>query len=223
MLTRLASADGHLPGRPRTPSSSALDSLPSPVKFYKGGSQEKTLLRRPEFFLLPSPGDRARAVLTFRAIDSACGARWPSDLGFFYQRFSSPVATKPISSETRKAERWSGANHGSIGDSWPMAFSGCPRGPRVGWETRCPRRTVPNFTVETRSRTRVSRRTDGHRQRRSPRWSGSIRDTQAACGFRYWASKHTPFFQMCKVMAAILRASVRRAISGRIPLASSAV
>ena len=63
---------------------------------------------------------------------------------------------------------------------------------------------------------------DGHRQRRSPRWSGSIRDTQAACGFRYWASKRTPFFQMCKVIAAILRASVRRAISGRMPLASSA-
>ena len=40
-------------------------------------------------------------------------------------------------------------------------------------------------------------------------------------GFRCWASKRTPFFQMSKVMAAILRANVRRAISGRIPLASS--
>ena len=50
----------------------------------------------------------------------------------------------------------------------------------------------------------------------------SIEDTQAACDFRYWASKRTPFFQRCKVIAAILRASVRRAISGRMPLASSA-
>ena len=50
----------------------------------------------------------------------------------------------------------------------------------------------------------------------------SVEDTQAACDFRYWASKRTPFFQTCKVIAAILRASVRRAISGRIPLASSA-
>ena len=50
----------------------------------------------------------------------------------------------------------------------------------------------------------------------------SVGDTQAACGFRYWASKRTPFFQTCKVIAAILRASVRRAMSGRIPLASSA-
>ena len=51
----------------------------------------------------------------------------------------------------------------------------------------------------------------------------SVGDTQAACGFRCSASKRTPFFQTCKVIAAILRASVRRAISGRMPLASSAV
>ena len=51
----------------------------------------------------------------------------------------------------------------------------------------------------------------------------SVGDTQAACDFRYWASKRTPFFQTCKVIAAILRASVRRAISGLIPLTNSAV
>ena len=42
-----------------------------PVKFYKGGSQEKTLLLRPEFFLLPSPRERAR-VLTSRTPVSVC-------------------------------------------------------------------------------------------------------------------------------------------------------
>jgi hypothetical protein len=51
----------------------------------------------------------------------------------------------------------------------------------------------------------------------------SVGDTQAACDFRYWASKRTPFFQTCKVIAAILRASVRRAISGLIPLTNIAV
>jgi len=50
----------------------------------------------------------------------------------------------------------------------------------------------------------------------------SIRDTQAVCGFRYWASKRAPFFQTVKVIAAILRARVRRAISGLIPLANRA-
>src|SRR6266403_982679 len=43
---------------------------------------------------------------------------------------------------------------------------------------------------------------------------------QAACCFRCSASKHTPFFQTSKVIAAILRAKVRRAIGGFIPLAT---
>src|SRR6202043_2503255 len=53
-----------------------------------------------------------------------------------------------------------------------MAFSGCPRGPRVACETKCPRHILPNFSAETRSRTRVSREPDGHRQRNLQRWSG---------------------------------------------------
>jgi len=99
-------------------------------------------------------------------------ALWPSDSGFLYQRFSSLFATKPVSSETSKAERAQSGDHSSIRDSWPIAISGYPRGPRVGCETTCPRHTAPNLPAETRSRTRVSREPDGHRQRRSPGWSG---------------------------------------------------
>ena len=51
---------------------------------------------------------------------------------------------------------------------------------------------------------------------------GLSTDAQAACCFRYSASKRTPFFQTIKVIAAILRASVRRAIVGFIPLATKA-
>src|ERR1022692_110497 len=40
----------------------------------QGGSQEKTLLLRPEFFLLPSPRERAR-VLTSRTTVSVCRAQ----------------------------------------------------------------------------------------------------------------------------------------------------
>src|ERR1700687_5207003 len=47
-------------------------------------------------------------------------------------------------------------------------------------------------------------------------------DAQAACCFRCSASKRTPFFQTIKVIAAILRARVRRAIADFIPLASKA-
>jgi hypothetical protein len=61
-----------------------------------------------------------------------------------------------------------------------------------------------------------------HRQKRSQGMERIARNTQAVCGFKYLASKRTPFFQTVKVMAAILRASVSRAISGLMPLATSA-
>ena len=51
----------------------------------------------------------------------------------------------------------------------------------------------------------------------------SIRDTQAVCGFRCWASKHAPVFHTINTMVAIFLAKVKRAISGRMPLASNAV
>src|SRR5690348_6675067 len=50
----------------------------------------------------------------------------------------------------------------------------------------------------------------------------SITDTQAVCGFRYWASKRTPLFHTISTIVAIFLANVRRAISGLMPVASSA-
>jgi len=88
---------------------------------------------------------------------------WVFTVSGFHRFF----ATKPVSSETSKAERRSVGDHSSIRDSWPIAFSGYPRGPRVGCETRCPKHAAPNLPAETRSRTRVSREPHGHRQRRS--------------------------------------------------------
>src|ERR1700694_1281949 len=58
-------------------------------------------------------------------------------------------------------------------------------------------------------------------RKRSPEMEGLFtRDAQAACDFSLSASKFSPFFQRVNGMAAILRASVRRAIVGLIPLAS---
>jgi hypothetical protein len=51
----------------------------------------------------------------------------------------------------------------------------------------------------------------------------SVRDTQAACGFRYWASKLTPLFHTISTIVAIFLAKVRRAISGLMPLVTKAV
>ena len=51
----------------------------------------------------------------------------------------------------------------------------------------------------------------------------ALRNTQAVCGFRCWASKLTPVFHTINTMVAIFLAKVSRAISGRIPLVSKAV
>jgi hypothetical protein len=111
--------------------------------------------------------DRTRSVLTCCAMSSVAGpygpAVWVFSISGFHRRFAT---------RNQQAERWSGGDHSSIWDSWPIAFSGYPRGPRVGCETMCPRYTAPNLSAETRSRTRVSRDPDGHRQRKSPAWSG---------------------------------------------------
>src|SRR5580693_3584138 len=91
-----------------------------------------------------------------------CGAMCPRGLGFFYQRFSSLLRDEACqfrNQQSRTALKF--GDHSSIRDSWPIAFSGYPRGPRVGCETGCPRHAAPNLSVETRSRTRVSQEPDG--------------------------------------------------------------
>src|SRR6266436_1141860 len=144
-----------------------------PGKFYKGRSQEKTHLLRLEFFLLLSPLDQASSVLTFRAMCTVAGPCDPVVLVFSTSGFHRFLATKPVSSETGKAERRSKfGDHSSIWDSWPIAFSGYPRGPRVVW--RLGARGTQRLTNQLRLalELRVSREPDGHRQRRSPGWSG---------------------------------------------------
>jgi len=104
-----------------------------------------------------------------------------------------------------------------------MAFSGHARGPRVGCETTCPR------TQRLTSRLRLALEPEcldnpTATAREDPQdGADSIRDTQAVCGFRCWASKHTPFFHTINTMVAIFLAKVSRAISGRMPLANKAV
>ena len=133
----------------------------------------------------------------------------------FWSRRRQPV------SETWQALRLYGVNHGSICDSGPIAFSGCPRGHRVYTETGCQRHRVPTGVRYTHPRTRASQEPTGHHQRDQRRWKGLFtRDAQAACGFSFSGSKPSPFFHRVRVMAAILRASVRRAIVGFMPLAS---
>src|SRR6267142_5394010 len=101
-------------------------------KFYKRRSQEKTHPLRLEFFLLRSPLDGAGFVLTVRTMCSVAGRVGPAVGVFSTSGFHRFFATKPVSSETSKAERWSNlATIVLLGTRWPIAFSGYPRGPRV--------------------------------------------------------------------------------------------
>src|SRR6267143_1405543 len=54
-----------------------------------------------------------------------------------------------------------------------------------------------------------------------PDGAEALRNTQAVCGFRCWASKLTPLFHTIRTIVAIFRARVSRAISGRMPLANN--
>jgi len=88
-------------------------------------------------------------------------------------------------------------------------------------ETGC-RGTVPTGVPHTRPRTRASLRTGWPSSERSAeRQRLFCRNAQAACCLSFSASKLSPFFQSVSVIAAILRASVRRAMAGFMPLASN--
>ena len=110
---------------------------------------------------------------------------WAREVGGFSRSGCHRLwARMPIQFRNQQAERRSSGDHGSIWDSWPIAFSGYPRGPRVFHETRCPRHTASRALPETRSRTKVSREPDGIAREDSRHGADSIRDTQAVCGFR---------------------------------------
>src|ERR1700693_1437951 len=103
-------------------------------RFHKG-SQGKNTSPVAGVFLAVQPTPLSRIVLAFRSVSSGRHKIAIATLVFSTSGFHRLFATKPVRSETNKAARLSGANHGSIGDSWPIAFSGCPRGTRVACET----------------------------------------------------------------------------------------
>jgi len=133
------------------------------------------------------------------------------------------LATKPVSSETSKQNGGQFGDHSSIRDSWPIALSGYPRGPRV--VLRLGARGTQRLTNQLRLALEPEcLENPTATAREIPRdGADSIRDTQAVCGFRCWASKHAPLFHTINTMVAIFLAKVRRAISGLMPLVSNAV
>ena len=81
---------------------------------------------------------------------------------------------------------------------------------------------APTGVWDAHPRTRASPEpTDHHQRKNHRRWRGLFTgDAQAACDFSFSRSKFSPFFHRVSVMAAILRASVRRTMVGLMPLAS---
>ena len=103
-----------------------------------------------------------------------------------------------------------------------MAISGYARGHNVKWVTRCQARGA-DLIDRYSSRTEHLQNPTDHHQRESQGWKAFFTgEAQAACRGKFCGSKLTPFFHIVKLIAAILRASVRRAIVGRIPLSTRA-
>ena len=173
--------------------------------------------------MLRSPLECAGSVLTCRTLCSVAGHLGPAIGVSSTSGFHCLIATKPVSSETSKPERRSNGDHSSIWDSWPMAFSGHPRGPRVGCETTCPRTQRLTYQLRLALEPECLENPTATTREDPQDGADSIRDTQAVCGFRCWASKLTPFFHTISTIVAIFRAKVSRAISGLMPLANKAV
>src|SRR5260221_13518696 len=155
---------------------------------------------------------------------SVAGPCDPAVWVFSTSGFHRFLATKPVSSETSKAERWSNlATIVLFGTRGPWLFLVIREG--LGSAVRLGARGTPRLAIRLRLALEPECLENPTATAREIPEDGadSIRDTQAVCGFRCWASKHAPLFHTINTMVAIFLAKVRRAISGLRPLVSNAV
>ena len=193
----------------------------TPGKFYKRGSQEKTLLRWLDVFLLFSPRDGAGSVLTARTRCSVAGRCGPAIWGSSSSGFHRFFATKPVSSETCKQNLGQLATIVLSGTHGPWLFLVIREG--LGSTVRLGARSTQRLTYQLRlSLEPECLENPTATARDDPRGgAAALRDTQAVCGFRCWASKFTPLFHTINTIVAIFLARVSRAISDRMPLANN--
>ena len=86
-----------------------------------------------------------------------------------------------------------------------------------------PKHTGPISLTDTHLEPSVSRTRPTTTRENRRRWEGPLyQNAQAACRCNCLGSKSTPFFHIVKVIAAIFRARVSRAIAGRIPFSRRA-
>ena len=130
----------------------------------------------------------------------------------------------PFGPDATQAQRWLKCQPRSYLRLEAYSFVGLSGGHRIDPETGCCRTAPERLMSESILSPNPSiARTDGPPPGMKT-WEipWVLLDAQAACGFSRSASKRSSFFQSVKAMAAILRANVRRAISGFIPLSSKA-
>src|ERR1700746_3595354 len=132
----------------------------------------------------------------------------PGGLVFSTSGFHCLLATRPVSSETSKAERGQVATIVLSGTRGPWLFlvirEGLESGVRLGARstqrlTNQLRLALEPQCLENSTATARENLQDG---------ADAIRDTQAVCGFRNWASKHAPFFHTISTIVAIFLANV---------------
>jgi len=97
------------------------------------------------------------------------------------------------------------------------SFFGCPRGPRVGCETGCPRHAAPNFSVETHSRTECLKNPTDHRLESFQGMERTPETLKLFVVSDVGASEADSFLPDDQCDRCNLRASVRRAISVGFP------
>ena len=99
------------------------------------------------YFLALQPVRSRKDLFWPSAPETRLVARCGEAIWFFHPSgFILMVVTTPFGVRNEQAGRLSGANHGSIRDSWSIAFSGYPREHRVGSVAPVPEARRPNFT-----------------------------------------------------------------------------
>ncbi len=120
------------------------------------------------------------------------------------------------------SSRMTGNCHVRFLEGWPPAMGAGYSAHRVFAETWCRLGTcLQAIRILTLEPEHLKKRT-ATTGTNHPRWKVLTRDAQAVCNFSFSASKSSPFFQSVSVMAAILRASVSRAMVGLMPLSREA-
>lgn len=172
---------------------------------------------------LPPPEVRIGSAISSPLADEWLFRVVPRDCSRPSHRFTVLAATTPSDPETHKRYGCSVATM-VLSETRGLVLFRVIRG-GIGVTRRLDATGIVSSTghCHTHPRTQASQEPTGHHQKRSPEMEGLFtRDAQAACDFSFLASKFSPFFHRVSVIAAILRASVRRAMVGLMPLASAA-